>query len=110
MPRPSIPGGGRDPAATNGAHRRGGARGPLRILLYVSQENLIGGLVAIGALALLLVVSQPIPPRITLRALLCTGIGFAAVAAVVFSYYAVNGDIIRFLQLYYLIPPAVAAG
>lgn len=77
---------------------------------YVSQENLIGGLVAIGALALLLVASQTIPARMTARALLYTGIGFSMVAAVVFSYYALNGELIRFLQLYYLIPPAVAAG
>ena len=37
-------------------------------------------------------------------------LGFAAVAVAVFAYYAANGDLDRFLQLYYLIPPAVAAG
>jgi hypothetical protein len=37
-------------------------------------------------------------------------VGFLAVAAIVFAYYAANGDLHRFLELYYLIPSAVAAG
>jgi hypothetical protein len=77
---------------------------------YISQENLIGGLIAVGALTLLLIASQTIPARMVMRALTAGAIGFLAVVAVVFAYYAVNGELGRFLQLYYLIPPAVAAG
>jgi hypothetical protein len=77
---------------------------------YISQENLIGGVIAMGALALLLVLTQTVPARMVWRGLFAVGIGFASVAAVVFAYYAANGELGRFLELYYLIPPAVAAG
>jgi hypothetical protein len=77
---------------------------------YVSQENLVGGITVIAALALLLAVSQTIPARMVLRAVVRVAIGFVAIAAVVFAYYAANGELGRFLELYYLIPPAVAAG
>jgi hypothetical protein len=77
---------------------------------YLSQENLIGGLIAIGVLALLLTISQTVPARMVVRGLLATGLGFALVVAVVFGYYALNGELGRFIELYYLIPPAVAAG
>ena len=56
-------------AAICGPERRASPGWRWRLLFgfccYVSQENLIGGLVAIGALALLLVVSQTIPARMT---------------------------------------------
>lgn len=77
---------------------------------YVSQENLIGGLLAIGTLAVLLIVSQTVPARLVGRAVLAVAAGFGVIAAIVLGYYAVNGELVRFLQLYYLIPPAVAAG
>lgn len=77
---------------------------------YISQENLIGGTLAIGVLAALLVVTQTLPARMLLRALLALAAGFMAIVAIVFAYYAANGELGRFLQLYYLIPPAVAAG
>jgi hypothetical protein len=75
-----------------------------------SQENLIGGLLAIGVLSLLLILSQTVPARMIGRALLATGIGFGVIVVAVFGYYAFNGHLGRFLDLYYLIPSAVAAG
>jgi hypothetical protein len=77
---------------------------------YISQENLIGGIIALGALAILLVTSETVPARTVGRTALAATAGFFAVVAVVFAYYLVNGELIRFIQLYYLIPPAVAAG
>jgi hypothetical protein len=77
---------------------------------YISQENLVGGITAVGVLAALLVVSRTLPRRLVGTTLLEIAIGFVAVASIVFAYYAVNGELGRFLQLYYLIPPAVAAG
>ena len=77
---------------------------------YVSQENLVGGVLALGTLALLLAASTTVPGSRVLRSLGHVALGFAAVAVAVFAYYAANGDLDRFLQLYYLIPPAVAAG
>jgi hypothetical protein len=82
----------------------------LGLSAYVSQENLVGSLLAIGVLAALLILSQTIPARMLARALVSTGSGFAVVAVAVLGYYAVNGHLARFLELYYLIPPAVAAG
>jgi hypothetical protein len=82
----------------------------LGLTAYISQENLIGGALAIGVLALLLSTSQTLPGRMIGRAALSVGIGFALVAAAVFVYYGANGELGRFLELYYLIPPAVAAG
>lgn len=77
---------------------------------YVSQENLVGGVLALGTLALLLAASTTVPVSRVLRSLGHVALGFAAVAVAVFAFYAANGDLDRFLQLYYLIPPAVAAG
>jgi hypothetical protein len=77
---------------------------------FISQENLIGGAIAIAALALLLSVTQTLTARMVVRALVTTGLGFAVVAVIVFAFYAAHGELGRFLQLYYLIPPAVAAG
>ena len=61
-------------------------------------------------LSALLVVTQTLPARMVLRALLAIAVGFMAIVVIVFAYYAANGELGRFLQLYYLIPPAVAAG
>jgi hypothetical protein len=77
---------------------------------YVSQENLVGGILVVGGLALLLAVSKTVPVRMLIRAVIGVAAGFASVAMVVLGYYAANGELSRFLQLYYLIPPAVAAG
>jgi hypothetical protein len=80
------------------------------ITCYVSQENLIGGLLVMGTLSLLLTISQTIPARMVLRAGVSLGLGFGVITAIVLGYYLANGELRRFLELYYLIPPAVAAG
>jgi hypothetical protein len=77
---------------------------------YFSQENLIGGIIVLGVLALLLGLTGTVPFRALATALGRLALGFAAVAAIVFGYYAAQGELLRFLELYYLIPPAVAAG
>jgi hypothetical protein len=77
---------------------------------YISQENLIGGILVMGTMAVLLSISQTVPVRMVVRAVLAVALGFISIAAIVFGYYAANGELGRFLELYYLIPPAVAAG
>ncbi len=77
---------------------------------FIAQENLAGGAIALGALAALLALSQTIDLRSLRDALVGVALGFAAVAAAVLGYYAANGDLGRFLDLYYLVPSAVAAG
>ena len=77
---------------------------------YVSQENLPGGVTALAVLAILLVISQTVPARMVAKALVEVALGFAAVAAIVLGFYAANGDLGRFLELYYLFPSAVAVG
>lgn len=77
---------------------------------YVSQENLVGGVIAVAMLALLLGISKTVPLKMLRQALVWVAAGFAGVTVIVLGYYAANGDLVRFLQLYYLIPPAVAAG
>ena len=77
---------------------------------FIAQENLAGGAIALGALAALLGLSQTIDLRSLRDALVGVALGFAAVAAAVLGYYAANGDLGRFLDLYYLVPSAVAAG
>ena len=77
---------------------------------FISQENLAGGIVALGTLAGLLALTQTVPIRQLVESLAGIGLGFAAVVIAVFAYYATNGELGRFLELYYLIPSAVAAG
>ncbi len=77
---------------------------------YMSQENLVGGVVTLGTLGLLLAASATVPASTVLRRIGHVAIGFSVVAIAVLGYYAANGELHRFLELYYLIPPAVAAG
>jgi hypothetical protein len=77
---------------------------------FIAQENLAGGAIALLALAALLGLSQTIDLRSLRDAFVGVALGFAAVAAAVLGYYAAHGDLGRFLDLYYLVPSAVAAG
>ena len=77
---------------------------------FLSQENLPGGVMALATLAALLAITQTAAPRAVLRALVSVGGGFVLIALAVFGYYAAQGELARFLDLYYLIPPAVARG
>jgi hypothetical protein len=80
------------------------------LMCFISQENLPGGVIALGVIALLLGLSQTVGARALLRSLAGVAAGFLAVVVVVLAYYAANGELTSFLELYYLIPPAVAAG
>ena len=62
-------------------------------------------------MSLLLAITRTVPARMIRRARSPPGsAGFALVAAAVLGYYASQGELGRFLELYFLIPPAVAAG
>ena len=67
-------------------------------------------MIALATLAALLAITQTAAPRAVLRALASVGAGFALIALAVLGYYAAQGELARFLDLYYLIPPAVARG
>ena len=77
---------------------------------FISQENLPGGLIALAALGGLLALTQSTSIRELLRAVAGIAAGFAAIAVAVLGYYASVGELSRFVELYYLIPPAVAEG
>jgi hypothetical protein len=77
---------------------------------FISQENLPGGAIALGTLAVLLAVTQTVPIRSLARALAGVFLGAVAVAVPVIVFYAANGELSRFFELYYFVPPAVAAG
>ena len=71
-------------ALTVGALVLGGTSGLLfGLTCYISQENLIGGTLAIGALATLLVVTQTLPARMVLRALAPLLIGMVLIAVII---------------------------
>ncbi|MEA2422199.1 MAG: hypothetical protein QOF55_1298 [Thermoleophilaceae bacterium] len=80
------------------------------LLCLVAQENLIGGGLVLGVLSLLLVVSDTASLRAVLSSLVGAALGFALVAVPVFAYYLAHGRLGRFLELYWLVPQAVAAG
>lgn len=77
---------------------------------FISQENLPGGVMALATLTALLTMTQSVRPRALMKALAGVGVGFGTVAVAVGGYYAAEGELWRFLELYYLIPPAVADG
>jgi hypothetical protein len=77
---------------------------------FMAQENLIGGVMALASLSVLLVATRTVAARRLADALLGIAVGFAAIAVPVFAYYAANGELSRFLKLYYLVPGVVAAG
>ena len=80
------------------------------ILCLVAQENLIGGLLVLGILSILLVVTDTIGHRRVLRALGGLAAGALLVAVAVGAYYAAHERLGRFLELYWLVPRAVASG
>ncbi len=77
---------------------------------YMAQENLIGGVVALGVLSVLLTTTRTRQLRSVMAALAAIGVGFFTVAIVVLAFYAASGDLSRFLELYFLVPQAVASG
>jgi hypothetical protein len=80
------------------------------ILCLVAQENLIGGVLVLGILSVLLVVTDTIGGRAILRALAWIAAGFALVAVGACGYYAAHGRLGRFVEFYWLVPRAVARG
>ena len=80
------------------------------LLCLMAQENLIGGVLVLGALAGLLVLSRTAGRRATGSALVGVAAGFAAVAVPVAAVYAAHGLLGRALELYWLLPSSVAKG
>jgi hypothetical protein len=80
------------------------------ILCLVAQENLIGGLLVLAILSVLLVVTDTIGRRRILRALGGVATGALLIAIPTCTYYAAHGRLGRFLELYWLVPRAVASG
>jgi hypothetical protein len=76
----------------------------------VAQENLIGGGLVLGILAVLLVASDSAGRRAALSSLLWLAAGFVLVALPVLVFYLAHGRLGRFLELYWLVPGAVASG
>jgi hypothetical protein len=80
------------------------------ILCLVAQENLIGGALVLGVLSVLLVVSDTVGRQATLAVLGRIAAGMVLVAIPVCAFYAAHGQLGRFIELYLLVPRAVAAG
>jgi hypothetical protein len=100
-------------AARGALHRRSGATalGALwAALCLVAQENLIGGALVLAILSIFLVATDTAARRAVVSTLLWTGAGFLLIVVPTLGYYAVNGELGRFLQLYWLVPSAVASG
>ncbi|HEY0632997.1 MAG TPA: hypothetical protein VGC98_13155 [Thermoleophilaceae bacterium] len=79
-------------------------------LCLVAQENLIGGALVLGIMSLLLVATDTVERRAVVSALLWVAAGFLLIVVPTLLYYAVNGELGRFLELYWLVPSAVASG
>jgi hypothetical protein len=80
------------------------------LLCLVAQENLIGGALVLGMLSVLLVATDTAARRAVVSALLFVGAGFLLVVIPVLGFYAAHGRLGRFLELYWLVPQAVASG
>jgi hypothetical protein len=80
------------------------------ILGLVAQENLIGGALVVGVLSVLLVVTATYGRRAIVTVLGGLAAGLALVAIPVCMFYAAHGELGRFIELYWLVPRAVAAG
>lgn len=80
------------------------------LLCLIAQENLIGGALVLGVLSVLLVVTDTIGRRAILTVLGGIAAGMILVAVPVCAYYAAHGELGRFIELYWLVPQAVAAG
>jgi hypothetical protein len=79
-------------------------------LSYVAQENLIAGAVGALVVGVLLTLSGTSAGRAVAGALLAVAAGFLVVWLPILGYYAANGVLGRFIQLYFLMPEAVADG
>jgi hypothetical protein len=100
-------------AARRALYRRGAAAalgGVWAALCLIAQENLIGGVLVLAILSIFLVASATVGRRNVVSGLLWIGVGFLVVVAPVLGYYALNGEFGRFLELYWLVPSAVASG
>jgi hypothetical protein len=80
------------------------------VLSLVAQENLIGGALVLGVLSVLLVVTGTYGRRAVATVLGGIVGGLALVALPVCVFYAAHGELGRFIELYWLVPSAVAAG
>ncbi len=80
------------------------------LLCLVAQENLIGGVIALGVLSVLLVASETTSRRAVISGLLWLAAGFALVLIPVLVFYLAHADLGEFLRLYWLVPGAVASG
>jgi hypothetical protein len=80
------------------------------MLAYVSQENLVGGLIAGGTLVTLFLLTRSYPARAIGQAVAAIAAGFVFAWLPVTVYYASVGELGRFLELYTLMPRAVARG
>jgi hypothetical protein len=80
------------------------------LLCLVAQENLIGGALVLGALSLLLGATDSATWRALVRSLAGIVAGFLVVAVPFCAFYAAHGKLGHMLELYLLVPQAVAAG
>jgi hypothetical protein len=77
---------------------------------YIGQENLVAGVVGAAAVSALLLLTGTSSARAVATRLLAVLAGFLVVWIPVLGYYAAHGLLARFLQLYFLLPEAVAGG
>jgi hypothetical protein len=80
------------------------------LLCLVAQENLIGGAMLLGVMAVLLVATASAARQAVVSCLAGVGAGFLLVVLPVFGFYLAHGRLGRFLELYWLVPQAVASG
>jgi hypothetical protein len=80
------------------------------LLSLVAQENLIGGALVLGVLSVLLVFTGTSGRRPVVSTLAGAAAGFALIVAPVLVFYAAHGELGRFVELYWLVPRAVASG
>jgi hypothetical protein len=77
---------------------------------YLAQENLVAGAVGVVVVSALLLLTGSSSVRSVVMTLLAALGGFLVVCLPVLGYYAARDVLGRFLQLYFLIPLAVAGG
>ena len=79
-------------------------------LSYVSQENLVGGLIAAATLVTLFLLTRTYPARAIGHGITAIAVGFVVAWLPVLVYYARVGELGRFIDFYTLMPRAVARG
>jgi hypothetical protein len=77
---------------------------------YLAQENLAGGVIGALAAGGLLLFSGSASWRAVRTALVATLAGFLLIWTPILAVYAVHGQLVEFLQQYFLFPRAVASG